>query len=97
MFWFSLEFGVLREDGGSEGYGAGLLSSYGEIEEIARADLRPLDIARDGRADVRHHALPADAVLRATPSSQVEDVVGGFFAAVDDDSVARLHAVSAAS
>src|SRR5262249_38432053 len=44
VFWFSLEFGVLREDGMVRTYGAGLLSSYGEIQEVAHADLRPVDI-----------------------------------------------------
>ena len=34
VFWFSLEFGVLRSPENRRLYGAGLLSSYGEIEEF---------------------------------------------------------------
>ena len=34
VFWFTLEFGVLYEDGELRAYGAGILSSYGEIEEF---------------------------------------------------------------
>ncbi len=96
VFWFSLEFGVLREDGTVRTYGAGLLSSYGEIQEIARADLRPLDIARMGvqTYDITHYQ---PLLFCADSFEQVEDVVGGFFDTVDDDSVARLQAVSAAS
>src|SRR4029453_14468372 len=45
VFWFSLEFGVLRQDGEVRTYGAGLLSSFGEIQQIERATLRPLDVA----------------------------------------------------
>lgn len=95
VFWFSLEFGVVREGGESKAYGAGLLSSYGEIEEFAHADLRPLDLARMGTQtyDITHY----QPVLFAADSwQQVHDVVGGFFAEVDDDLAARLQASTAA-
>ena len=57
VFWFSLEFGVVREGGEVRCYGAGLLSSYGEIQQVAQADLRPLDIARMGvqTYDITHY------------------------------------------
>jgi phenylalanine-4-hydroxylase len=97
VFWFSLEFGVLREQGEIRTYGAGLLSSYGEIQQIARADLRPLDVARMGvqTYDITHYQ---PILFCAEGFAQVEDVIGGFFAEVDDDLVQRLmHDASAAA
>jgi len=44
VYWFTVEFGVLRESGGVKAYGTGLLSSAGELEEMKRAELRPLDL-----------------------------------------------------
>jgi len=89
VFWFSLEFGVLREGGQVRSYGAGLLSSYGEIQQVERAELRPLDIARMGvqTYDITHYQ---PILFCAEGFDEVEDVVGGFFADVDDDLVQRL-------
>jgi len=44
VYWFTIEFGVLREDGQIKAYGTGLLSSAGELAEMHKAELRPLDI-----------------------------------------------------
>ena len=92
VFWFSLEFGVLRESGTVRTYGAGLLSSFGEIQQIGRAELHPLDIARMGvqTYDITHFQ---PLLFCAESFSQVEDVVGGFFAAADDETVERLLAL----
>ncbi len=92
VFWFSLEFGVLRENGHPKAYGAGLLSSYGEIEEFQGAELRPLDIPAMGTTtyDITHY----QPVLFCGESLEhVEDVVGGFFESADDELVRRLGAL----
>jgi phenylalanine-4-hydroxylase len=43
VFWFTLEFGVAMERGALRTYGAGLLSSYGEITSFRSAEVRPFD------------------------------------------------------
>ena len=45
VYWFTIEFGVLREDSEVKAYGTGLLSSAGELEEMQEAELRPLDLS----------------------------------------------------
>jgi phenylalanine-4-hydroxylase len=83
VFWFTLEFGVVWEEGELRAYGAGLLSSYGEIEEFRNAEIRPWDIARMGTLDydITHY----QPVLFAAESfdRMVEDL-GTFFAGYDD-------------
>src|SRR5579884_3957863 len=96
VFWFSIEFGVLREDGELRCYGAGLLSSYGEIEEFRSAEILPLEIAVMGVQD--YDITKYQPILFAAESvDQLTEVVGAFFADCDDDAPARYAAPAVAS
>jgi phenylalanine-4-hydroxylase len=89
IFWFTLEFGVMREDGELRAYGAGILSSYGEIEEFRGMEIRPLDLPEMGT--IEYDITKYQPVLYCAESmGELEDVVGGFFTTVDDDTRARM-------
>jgi len=90
VFWFSLEFGVVVEDGELRAYGAGILSSYGEIEEFRGMELRPLDLVEMGTADydITHYQ---PVLYRAESVDQIREVVGGFFRDCTDESIAAMR------
>jgi phenylalanine-4-hydroxylase len=96
VFWFTLEFGVLREGGELRAYGAGILSSYGEIDEFRHMEIRPLDFPE--MVTVDYDITKYQPVLYCAESlDHLEDAVGGFFAGADDDTPARLAAEAAAA
>jgi phenylalanine-4-hydroxylase len=91
VFWFSLEFGVVWEAGKLRTYGAGLLSSFGELDAFRDAHTRPLDIPAMGTLeyDITHYQ---PVLFAAASLSEVVDVVGGFFESFDDEVAAKLLA-----
>jgi phenylalanine-4-hydroxylase len=89
VFWFTLEFGVLWEDGELRAYGAGLLSSYGELAAFRRAETRSWDLAAMGTLD--YDISRYQPVLFAAESfAWMLDSLTAFFAAYDDDTPTRL-------
>ncbi|MGI8712192.1 MAG: phenylalanine 4-monooxygenase, partial [Solirubrobacteraceae bacterium] len=101
VFWFTIEFGVLWEPDPARparrelrAYGAGLLSSYGEIEEFRGAEIRPLNLAEMGVLE--YDITRYQPILYAAEGlDQLLEVVGGFFAGCDDDTPARLGTIAA--
>src|SRR5829696_5347253 len=91
IFWFSLECGVVIEDGSPRVYGAGILSSCGEIEEFRGMEHRPLDLVEMGSTAYDITAYQP-ILYRAESLEEVREVVGGFFATCTDESVAELRA-----
>lgn len=94
VFWFTVEFGVVREHGDLKAYGAGILSSFGELEAFRDADVRRFDIAAMG-------AQPYD-ITRYQPvlfaADGVDELVGeltAFLDSYDDESYARYAARAA--
>jgi phenylalanine-4-hydroxylase len=90
VFWFSLEFGTVVEDSELRAYGAGILSSYGEIEEFRAMDHRPLDLIEMGTADYDITAYQP-VLYRADSVAEVVAVVGGFFAQCSDEQISAMR------
>jgi phenylalanine-4-hydroxylase len=89
VFWFTLEFGVVWEGGELKAYGAGLLSSYGEIDEFHEAEIRPFDIAQMGTLD--YDITRYQTVLFAAPSfAEMYEELLAFFSGYDDDAFRAL-------
>ena len=91
VFWFTIEFGVLYEEGELRAYGAGILSSYGEIEEFRGMEIRPIDFLEMGT--IEYDITKYQPVLYSAESmGHLVEAVGAFFAGFDDDTPERLKA-----
>jgi phenylalanine-4-hydroxylase len=90
VFWFSLEFGLVHEAGEIRAYGAGILSSYGEIDEFRTMEHRPLDLVEMGSTDydITHYQ---PVLYLAESIDQVVEVVGGFFNTCTDESIEEMR------
>ena len=64
VFWFTMEFGVMYDGPELKAYGAGICSSYGEIDEFRGDGDQATRADGDGHPELRHHDLPARPVRR---------------------------------
>ncbi len=83
VFWFTLEFGTVWEDDELKAYGAGLASSFGELEVFRAAEIRSFDLAQMGTLD--YDITRYQPVLFSVPSIDfLADELGSFFSEFDD-------------
>ena len=90
IFWFTIEFGCVWEEGELRAYGAGILSSYGEIEEFRGMEIHPLDF--HAMATLEYDITKYQPILFAADSMEhLVDSLGEFFSTCDDDTLERLE------
>jgi phenylalanine-4-hydroxylase len=89
VFWFTLEFGVVHENGAVKAYGAGLLSSYGEIETFRDAEIREWDLLAMATQeyDITHYQ---PVLFAASSFEQMLADLHAFFASCDDKACNQL-------
>lgn len=102
VFWFTLEFGVVTEDGAAssdepggprlKAFGAGILSSFGELHTYADLQLvehRPFDLVAMGTTDydITHYQ---PVLFRAESTERLLDDLHRFFADYDDAAYERI-------
>ena len=86
VFWFSMEYGVVREKGELKVVGASMLSSCGELEQFQQVPVRALD-AR-AMAAQSYEVVDYQPVLFCADSfAHLEDFLAGFLHSVDEDTV----------
>jgi phenylalanine-4-hydroxylase len=85
-YWFSVEFGLCKEDGEVKAYGAGFLSSFGELE-CSCAPHRPAG-GTDERPEIRPWILE-EAAKQAYPITTYQPI---YYCAesMDDDAKDRM-------
>jgi phenylalanine-4-hydroxylase len=96
VFWFTIEFGVVYEHDELRAYGAGILSSYGEIEEFRQMEIRPIDFHQMGT--IEYDITKYQPVLFAAESmDHLVDSIGDFFSEFTDETPERLARQAAAA
>jgi phenylalanine-4-hydroxylase len=89
VFWYTFEFGLVVEDGALKTYGAGILSSFGELDAYCEADIRPLDFTEMTRVD--YDITKYQAILFAARSmTEVFDALERLLADFSDETAARM-------
>jgi phenylalanine-4-hydroxylase len=81
LYWFTVEFGLVEENGKLKAYGAGLLSSFGELENAFtdNVERRPFDLEQVIKTDYSYsdmqpilYVIPSYAYLKETTRRYIE-------------------------
>lgn len=81
LYWFTVEYGMVEHEGEIKAYGAGLLSSYGELEHAYtdKVDRRPFDLERVIDTDYDYsemqpilYVIPSYAELKEVTRKYIE-------------------------
>ena len=81
LYWFTVEFGLVEHEGDIKAYGAGLLSSYGELEHAFgdEVERRPFDLEQVINTDYNFsdmqpvlYVIPSYAELKETTRKYIE-------------------------
>jgi phenylalanine-4-hydroxylase len=89
VFWFTLEFGVVYEEGQPKAYGAGILSSVGELDVFQNASIRPLDFREMGSVDYDITRYQPD-LYSVGSLGELYDRLHDFYATYDDEAYEAL-------
>ena len=91
IFWFTMEYGIVRQNGELRAYGASVLSAYGELEQFQTVDVRPLSVVDMARQsyDVTHFQ---PVLFCAESMDEAEDFISDVCTRIDNDSPDRLSA-----
>ncbi len=70
LYWFTVEYGLIEENGENKAFGAGLLSSFGELEHAFTSEVerRPFDLKQVIKTDYSYSDM--QPVLYVIPSYQ---------------------------
>jgi phenylalanine-4-hydroxylase len=85
VFWFTIEFGVVSEDDELRAYGAGLLSSYGELDVFRDAEVHEWDVQAMGTTDydiTKYQPL----IFAASSERELVRDLSAFFTSYDENS-----------
>lgn len=81
LYWFTVEYGLIEENGENKAFGAGLLSSFGELEHAftESVERRPFDLAQVIKTDYSYsdmqpilYVIPSYEFLKETTRKYIE-------------------------
>jgi phenylalanine-4-hydroxylase len=81
LYWFTVEYGLIEENGETKAFGAGLLSSFGELEHAFTGEVerRPFDLVRVIKTDYSYsdmqpilYVIPSYEFLKETTRKYIE-------------------------